>query len=74
MSPADEERLSKEVEQVLENNGIGPMLECRRCQAELTLRMEVIPGENQKLSRIAYNCEYCLAMNVVWTSPDLAHH
>lgn len=74
MSPPEEERLSREVEQILKDNGIEPMLECRVCGAELTLRMEVIPGERPKLSRVAYNCEYCLAMNVVWISPDLAHH
>lgn len=62
----DEERLSKEVDQILKDNGIEPMLECRSCGAELTLRMEVVPGNPSVLNRIAYNCEYCLAMNVVW--------
>jgi hypothetical protein len=74
MSPADEKRLSEEVDQILKDKGIEPMLECRVCKAELTLRMEVIPGERPELSRIAYNCEYCLAMNVVWASPGIAHH
>ena len=74
MSPADEERLAKEVDQILKDNGIEPMLECRTCRAELTLRMEVIDDAVPRLLRIAYNCEYCLAMNVVWPARDLAAH
>lgn len=74
MDPTDEERLSREVDQILKDNRIEPILECLVCKAELTLRMEVIPGEVPMVSRIAYNCEYCLAMNVVWTSPDLTTH
>jgi hypothetical protein len=74
MSPTDEERLSQQVDQILKENRIEPMLECQVCGAELTLRMEVIPGDRPTLSRIAYNCEYCLAMNVVWASPDPTHH
>jgi len=72
MSPSDEKRLVIEVEQTLKDNGIKPMLDCRVCGRELTLRMEVGPEEKPKLFRIAYNCQYCLAMNVVWPLAPLS--
>lgn len=72
MNLADEERLSRQVDQILKDNGIESMLECRVCRAELTLRTEVIQYSKAiRLSRVAYNCEYCLAMNVVWVDPGL---
>lgn len=71
MSPADEERLSQEVEKILKDHSIQPILECKVCGAELTLRMEVSPGSPPELTRLAYNCQYCFAMNVVWTAPGI---
>lgn len=71
MTDAEEDRLSREVEKILLGQGIAPMLECHECKAELTLRMEVIPGPPPELTRLAYNCQYCLAMNVVWTAPGI---
>jgi hypothetical protein len=69
MTDAEEERLSQEVDRILKENRIESMLECQVCGAELTLRMEVIPGPPPAFSRLAYNCQYCFSMNVVWTAP-----
>lgn len=67
----DEEVLAREVSRILEENKINPLLDCTSCGGELTLRMEVLPGDPPKVTSVAYNCEYCLAMNVVWKSPEL---
>lgn len=67
----DQELLAQEVSRILEENKISPLLDCTSCGGELTLRMEVLPGDPPKVTRVAYNCEYCLAMNVVWTAPEL---
>lgn len=71
MTDAEEERLSREAEKILRDHGIEPILECRECKAELTLRMEVIPGPPPELTRLAYNCAYCFAMNIVWKAPGI---
>lgn len=72
MNDAEEERLAQDVEKILQDQGIQAILECKECGAELTLRMEVIPGPPPSLSRLAYNCQYCFAMNVVWAAPGIA--
>lgn len=69
MMIADMNRLSREAQDILRDKGIQPMPECKGCGAELTLRMEVVPGTPPALCRLAYNCARCLAMNVVWEAP-----
>ena len=63
--------LSKKVDEILKQNQTEPLLSCKRCQGELALRMEVNPGPPPSVTRIAYNCNYCFAMNVVWQSAEL---
>ncbi len=61
-------QLTREADDILKDKKIEPILDCKQCGAELALKMLVIPGEPPKLSRLAYNCQNCFAMNVVWTA------
>lgn len=66
MDQRDHERLSNEAQRILKDQGIEAILECKICGAELTLRMEIVPNDYPILTKLAYNCAYCFAMNVVW--------
>jgi len=71
LSDGDLKRLGKEVDRILEENGIQPILDCKQCGGEMTLSIQPTWERPPQLAKISYNCHNfpCLAINVVWKAP-----
>lgn len=65
-------QLTMEADSLLMKEGIERLMDCSRCGAELTQRVEIGPTglEGQyELWAIGFNCAYCLQNHVVWKKP-----